>query len=195
MANLNPRQQEDLTARFGLEGTSEGETLAAIGDRLHVTRERIRQIENAGMALAKANLAKNEEADALLAKVGKYIESKGGIAGKADVAEYAGTFAKGIRETHLDFLAEATGAFGARREDEEFAPLYCTSEKEFKAAKAFVDGWAGTLKAQRENVFAGAYKTELASYARAKALDRSGVRRCLWRDQSTVRSRPVSSRL
>ncbi len=171
LANLNPRQQEVLTARFGLEGVNEGETLAAIGDRLHVTRERIRQIENAGMALAKANLAKNEEADALLAKVGKYIESKGGIAGKADVAEYAGAFAKGIRETHLDFLAEATGAFGARREDEEFAPLYCTSGKEFKAAKAFVDGWTGTLKAQRENVFAGvgAYQTELASYSKMKA--------------------------
>jgi hypothetical protein len=170
LINLNPRQQEVLTARFGLAGEGEGETLAAIGDRLHVTRERIRQIENAGMALAKANLAQNEEANALLAKVTKYIDGKGGIAGKADVAEYAGAFAKGIRETHLDFLAEAIGAFNARREDEEFAPLYCNGEKEFRAAKAFVDGWAANLRARRENVFAGNYHVELANYSKMKGV-------------------------
>jgi len=170
LANLNPRQQEVLTARFGLEGNSEGETLAAIGDRLHVTRERIRQIENSGMALAKANLAKNEEAEALLVKVQKFIANKGGIAGKSEVADFANTVAKGVRETHLDFLAEATGAFYARREDDEFMPLYFSGEKEFKTAKAFVDGWTNALRTNRQNVFSGNYKAQLAEYARAKAV-------------------------
>ena len=170
LANLNPRQQEVLNARFGLEGENEGETLAAIGDRLHVTRERIRQIENSGMALVKANLAKNEEANALLAKVQKFIVGKGGVAGKPETVAFTNTFAKGTRETHLDFLAEATDAFSARREDDEFLPLYSSGEKEFKAAKAFVDGWVGVLRSNRDTVFSGNYKTELANYSRTKGI-------------------------
>jgi len=170
LVNLNPRQQEVLTARFGLVGEGEGETLAAIGDRLHVTRERIRQIENSGMALAKSNLSKNEEANVLLAKIGKFITLKGGVAGKPEVVAYANTLAKGARETHLDFLAEATGAFYTRREDDEFMPLYFSGEKEFRAAKAFVDGWASTLRSERGQVFSGSYKTELANYSRTKGV-------------------------
>ena len=170
IANLNPRQKEVLSARFGLAGEGEGETLAAIGDRLHVTRERVRQIENSAMALAKANVSKNEEAVAMLAKVSKYIASKGGVAGKPDVARYAGTLAKGIRETQLDFLAEASGAFQARREDDDFVPLYTVSDKDWKAAKAFVDGWVGTLRSRQDNVFGGSYRAELANFVKAKAL-------------------------
>jgi hypothetical protein len=170
VTNLNPRQKEVLTARFGLAGEGDGETLAAIGDRLNVTRERIRQIENSAMALAKVSISKNEEAIALLAKVSKYIVGKGGVAGKGDVVAYAGTLAKGIRETQLDFLAEASGAFQARREDEEFLPLYAASEKDWKSAKSFVDGWVGNLRSNQENVFAGSYRTELASFIKNKAL-------------------------
>ena len=59
LMGLKPRQKEVLTARFGLEKRGGGETLAAIGDRLKVTRERVRQIESSGVTLAKANIFKN----------------------------------------------------------------------------------------------------------------------------------------
>lgn len=169
VADLNPRQKEVLVARFGLTGAAEGETLAAIGDRLHVTRERVRQIENSAMALAKVNVSKDGEAVAILAKISKYISGKGGVAGKPDVVRYAGTLSKGIRETQLDFLAEASGAFDVRREDDDFVPLYATSEKEWKVAKTFVDGWVNALRARQGNVFAGSYRTELAGFVKSKA--------------------------
>jgi RNA polymerase primary sigma factor len=44
LAELEPREQEVMRLRFGLEG-GEPQTLQQIGDRLHVTRERVRQIE------------------------------------------------------------------------------------------------------------------------------------------------------
>ena len=41
---LSPRQREVIEGRFGLKG-GKAETLAAIGDRMGITRERVRQIE------------------------------------------------------------------------------------------------------------------------------------------------------
>lgn len=170
LADLNPRQRDVIVARFGLEGKKEGETLAAIGDRFNITRERVRQIENGAMATISKNIAKNHEAVATLAKIKSYIAGKGGVAGKGDVAEYAATLVKGMAEPQLDFLAEASGAFSARREDDDFLPLYASSEKEWKSAKSFVEGWTGALRSRRGQVFSGAYHAELASFVKGAAV-------------------------
>jgi len=47
---LRPREQEVLRLRFGLD-RGQGRTLEEVGVRLHLTRERIRQIES--LALCK----------------------------------------------------------------------------------------------------------------------------------------------
>jgi Sigma-70, region 4/HB1, ASXL, restriction endonuclease HTH domain len=173
LEGLNPRQKEVLSARFGLEGAGEGETLAAIGDRLKVTRERVRQIEASGTSLAKANLMKNADAAALLDKVKKYIAAQGGVAKKSDVVRYAATLAKGIFENQLNFLGEASGAFSVYREDEDFFPFYYGSEKDLREAKAFVENWIGHLKARKEKVFGGSYAAQLASFVKAKSVDQA----------------------
>lgn len=163
---LSPRQRDVVVARFGLEGKKEGETLAAIGDRFSITRERVRQIENGAMATVAKNVLKNDETVATLAKVKNYIASKGGVAGKTDVAGYAATLTKGMGEPQLDFLAEASGMFKARSEDEDFMPLYVGSDKEWKTAKSFVDKWAGSLRSRRGQVFSGSYQAQLASFVK-----------------------------
>lgn len=173
LVGLSPRQKEVLAGRFGFEKGGEGETLAAIGERLGVTRERIRQIENGAITLAKANILKDEDAISVLEKVKKYIAGKGGVAKKADVLTYAETLAKGIRENHLDFLSEASGAFNLYREDGAFLPFYYVSEKDLKNAQVFVDGWANFLKSRKENIFSGSYRTELASFSKTKSLGES----------------------
>ena len=167
---LNPRQKEVITARFGLDGKTDGETLAAIGDRLNVTRERVRQIENGAIMLVKANITKNPEAGAVLDKVKKFIAARGGVSGKADVVRYAATLTGGVRENHLDFLAEASGTFNLHREDEAFKPFYYVSDKDLKTASAFVNGWVGFLKSHKEKVFADSYQIQLASYLKTKSV-------------------------
>ena len=44
MADLTPQQREVLSLRFGLVD-GQAMTLAKIGDRLNISRERVRQIE------------------------------------------------------------------------------------------------------------------------------------------------------
>jgi hypothetical protein len=171
LASLNPRQREVISARFGLEKGNEGETLAAIGERLNVTRERVRQIENGAIALVKATVSRDSEAEAMLERIKKFIVSKGGVAKKADVAHFAATFANGIREAHLDFLAEATGAFNLYREDENYHPFYYVSERDMKNAQNFVDGWVTFLKNRKEKVLAESYNVQLASFLKAKSID------------------------
>lgn len=170
LTGLKPRQKEVLTARFGLEKEGEGDTLAAIGDRLKVTRERVRQIEWSGTTLAKANLLKDAETTAFMEKVKKYLVGRGGAAKKSDVLQYAATLTKGIRENQLDFLSEVSGAFKLYREDENFVPFYYAGDKNLKEAKAFVDNWVGTLKSNKGKVLAGAYQAQLASFVKAKSV-------------------------
>jgi len=171
LIGLNTRQKEVLTGRFGIDREGgEGETLAAIGDRLKVTRERVRQIENSGIALAKANILKNSEAVSVLEKIKKYIAGRGGVAEKSDVVQYAGTFTKGARENQIDFLSEVSGAFNLHREDNDFLPFYYVSEKDLKTAKSFVDGWVGFLKSHKEKVFSGSYHAQLASFIKTKSV-------------------------
>lgn len=171
LTGLSPRQREVLEGRFGLKDT-EGETLAAIGDRMGITRERVRQIENGALAVAKTNVSKDEETTVLLDKIKKYIASKGGVARKDDVVTYAEAFAKGIGENQIDFLSEASATFNVYREDEDYHPFYYVSDRELKNAQAFVDGWTNFLKSKKEAALPeGAYRTELASYSKMKALE------------------------
>ncbi|NDJ18933.1 RNA polymerase sigma factor, RpoD/SigA family [Myxacorys almedinensis] len=64
MADLTPQQQQVLTLRFGLED-GKALTLAKIGDRLNISRERVRQIERE--ALTKLRKRKGE--------MGEYLAS------------------------------------------------------------------------------------------------------------------------
>jgi predicted Zn-ribbon and HTH transcriptional regulator len=168
LTGLNPRQKEVITARFGLDGKTDGETLAAIGDRLDVTRERVRQIENGAITLVKANITKNLETGAVLENVKKFIVARGGVSGKPEVIRYATTLTSGVRENHLDFLAEASGVFNLHREDDAFDPFYYVTEKDLKTASAFVNGWVGFLKSHKEKVFADSYQVQLANFLKTK---------------------------
>jgi hypothetical protein len=168
---LSPRQREVVEGRFGLKG-GEGETLAAIGDRMGITRERVRQIENAALAVAKVNIAKDDEALALLAKVKQYIAGKGGVAKKADVVAYAADLVKGIGENQIDFLSEASATFNAYREDDDYHPFYYVSEKDRQNAQAFVDGWTNFLKSKKEAALPEpTYRAELASFSKMKSIE------------------------
>jgi hypothetical protein len=174
-AGLNPRQKEVIFARFGLDGTgaAAGQTLAAIGDKLHVTRERVRQIENGAVSVIKRNISHSTELQGILEKIRKFIAGKGGIAKKSDVVRYAATVASGAKENHVDFLADASGVFHLYREDDAFHPFYYVTDKDLKSAKTFVEGWVAFLKGRKDKVFAESYEVQLAGFMKMKAIERA----------------------
>jgi RNA polymerase primary sigma factor len=59
VATLDPRESEILRYRFGLDGDSE-KTLEEVGEKFGVTRERIRQIQNAALLKLRKQIEKLE---------------------------------------------------------------------------------------------------------------------------------------
>jgi RNA polymerase primary sigma factor len=64
LGELDPKEQEVMRLRFGLEG-GEPQTLQQIGNRLHLSRERVRQIESR----AKEKLRRSQKAQELRVKL------------------------------------------------------------------------------------------------------------------------------
>jgi hypothetical protein len=168
---LTPRQREVLVSRFGLE-KSEGETLAKIGERLDITRERVRQIENAAIELAKANIAGNTEITNLLQTIKKHITANGGVMKRDAVATFASTPSPELNSNRLDFLSEASGAFSLRAENDEYHPFYYATEKDAKAAFAFVNSWVKQLRTRKQKVLSESYDAQLASFVASVGADR-----------------------
>ena len=62
LSGLPPRAYEVITSRFGITADSQSKTLEAIGKKYGITRERVRQIENAALAMIrKSESFKNEK--------------------------------------------------------------------------------------------------------------------------------------
>ncbi len=169
LANLTPRQKDVLVGRFGLnKKEGKGETLAAIGERMDVTRERIRQIECAGISLAKENLLKDGDVAASLKKIGEHITKNGGAMKKDAVVQYATVFLTDATGNQIDFLGEASGFFNLFSGDNDYFPFYYITRKDMKAAFAFVDSWTNYLRSRKEKVLSGSYDATLAGFLKMK---------------------------
>lgn len=70
------RARDVLVRRFGLGSTSERETLEAIGDHAGITRERVRQIEAAGLESIRSSKTFGEAA-AAFNELSRYVDSLG----------------------------------------------------------------------------------------------------------------------
>lgn len=87
LANLRSRERDVLVARYGLlsEQTPK-ETLESIGKRFSVTRERVRQIENA--ALKKIGKKYANQLKPLLKMINVYLSNNGGVMELINLASY-----------------------------------------------------------------------------------------------------------
>jgi hypothetical protein len=115
--SLQARTREVIVNRYGLGTSSERMTLEAIGDMYHITRERVRQIENAALStIRKSDEFKKEKS--VFDELEVALRKAGGIVAEEDFLNHltkdAGT------QNHLNFLMVIGDAFRKEREDEEF---------------------------------------------------------------------------
>jgi hypothetical protein len=175
---LAPRQQEIIMGRFGLGKFKRQNTLAAIGAKYDITRERVRQIESASLATLASAIASSPESQLVL-KAGKArLEEAGGILEKREF------FAKplpitGVSDRHLGLLLASSKAFSFRDEDEEYHPFYYVNDGAFKNMQNVVSQWADTLQKRKDTVLAGAYNTEFEKFVKAKNLNAEFVKNYL----------------
>jgi hypothetical protein len=126
LAGLPDRSRRVLSDRFGLSGKGEGRTLDAIGQEYGVTRERIRQIENHGLAAVRESDAYATHA-ATLEDLKKVISALGGILAEETLLKQ---IAKNEADrNHLVFILTVGHPFDSRREDNDFRARWYTDEQ------------------------------------------------------------------
>jgi len=117
LAAAPERAREVLTRRFGLGTNSGRETLEAIGDRSSITRERVRQIEAAGLDAVRASKA-FKEAKAAFEELAQYIHSLGVIVPEDELLSALGKDEKS--RNRFRFLLVLDSSFFRERETDDF---------------------------------------------------------------------------
>ncbi len=117
LAAAPERAREVLIRRFGLGTNAERETLEAIGDRSGITRERVRQIEAAGLDAIRASKA-FKESGAAFEEIARYIDTLGAIVPEDTLLAALGKDEKS--RNRFRFFLMLDSAFFRERETNEF---------------------------------------------------------------------------
>jgi len=166
-SHLQPRQQDILAGRFGIGEYDEQQTLAALGERYGITRERVRQIESAALVSLREALKGMPEAAALLEKARKAIKELGGIASVDEVIVALKADAKDINPNSLQLVMRAMNGLHYHAGSDRFVAAYATDKATFKSVSELVAAWIKLLEQKKGTVISGdAYDELLASFAK-----------------------------
>lgn len=117
LAEVPERAREVLVFRFGLGASAERETLEAIGERWSITRERVRQIEAAGIEAIRTSKA-FEDAQKSFDELCELIRTMGGVVHEE---ELLAALAKDEKSRNrIRFLLVVGSAFFRERETDDF---------------------------------------------------------------------------
>lgn len=117
LSEVPDRAREVLTYRFGLGTSAERETLEAIGERWGITRERVRQIEAAGLeTIRESKVFKN--AGAAFDELAAYVHSLGAIVEEDELL--SGLARDEKSRNRFRFLLVVGSAFFRERETDDF---------------------------------------------------------------------------
>ena len=131
IAVLDDRAQDVLTGRFGLDnGVSR--TLESIGKRYGITRERVRQIENAALKTVRGSAAYARERPAFDALAAE-IERFGGVAPEDDLLRELSRDEED--KSHCYFLLVLGDDFIQFKEDDHCAILWCVDARRAEAVR------------------------------------------------------------
>lgn len=115
--SLHDRARDVLVYRFGLGDNFEKKTLEEIGKKYSITRERVRQIEEAALNMIKKSPAYKAE-QAFFEELKNLIHSLGSVVSEADLL---GHISKDeATQNHIRFYLELSDMFKKHRENDHF---------------------------------------------------------------------------
>lgn len=150
---LPKRQKDIIPQRFGVHG-AKPKTLAALGEKYGITRERVRQIEAAGLRILQKEAEQNPYVVACLKKSIEHIESLGG-ARREDLLVEDLRFVlkdKTISSAHLSLLFSIFKKPIYFSETDDFFPFWYVGDAHVKELKNFVSKVSVLLKNKKEQL-------------------------------------------
>ncbi len=125
-SHLQDRTRDVIMNRFGLTSDSEKKTLEEIGKKYNITRERVRQIEDAALALIRKSSSYKEE-QAIFEELKQLIHSLGAIVAENDLLSHISKD-KNI-QNHISFYLELGDFFRKHREDDHFKTRWSVDDE------------------------------------------------------------------
>ncbi len=117
LSPLQDRAYDVIVNRFGLTSDAERKTLESIGDTYGITRERVRQIENAAIAaIKKSDEFKSEQAS--FKELRDVIESLGGVLAEEELLSHISK--DPAIQNHVHLYLVLGDEFTKHKEDEHF---------------------------------------------------------------------------
>lgn len=116
-SHLPPRATDVIMNRFGLTEDGKKRTLEEIGKKYSITRERVRQVEDAALNLIKKSGAYKAE-QAVFDELRQLIHKLGAIVAEHELLSYISK--DEATKNHIQFLLELGDSFKKHREDDHF---------------------------------------------------------------------------
>ncbi|MBI5139621.1 hypothetical protein HZA26_03355 [Candidatus Nomurabacteria bacterium] len=116
-SHLQSRASDVIMSRFGLTSDAKQKTLEEIGKKYSITRERVRQIEEAALALIKKSAAYKSE-QAIFEEIKRLIHSLGSIVAEHELLNHISKDKE--TQNHINFYLALGDSFKKHREDEHF---------------------------------------------------------------------------
>ncbi len=142
LSEVPERAREVLTFRFGLGTKASRDTLEAIGERWNITRERVRQIEAAGIESIRNSKAFKETQDSF-DELSQYIESLGGILPEDELL--VGLASDEKSRNRFRFLLVVGSSFFRERETDDFYARWHVDHKTAEAVHSALSRLYETL--------------------------------------------------
>jgi len=126
LSNLQDRAHDIIVNRYGLEDSADSKTLEAIGKKYNITRERVRQIENAALAaIRKSDTFKAE--NKVFGELKTLVQAMGGMVHEDDFLSYVSKD-KSI-QNHIRFYMVLGDEFKKLKEDDHFETRWTVDEQ------------------------------------------------------------------
>lgn len=170
-SSLQPRQRDILAGRFGVGQYKEQQTLAALGDRYGITRERVRQIESSALASLKEILGDSAEAKSIQDKVRKVVKEHGGVASVEQVLGAMKGEIKDLSANALQLVIRGMHSLHYHDGDDRFEAAYGLDSATFKTVTDHVTAWIKLLEQKKEHVLSdNAYRSLMNTFAKERGL-------------------------
>lgn len=117
ISHLQDRASDVIMNRFGLTATGERKTLEEIGRKYNITRERVRQVEDAALTfIKKSDTYRGEQA--IFDELKQVVKKLGSIVAEHELLPYISK--DKTTQNHINFFLVLGDAFKKHREDDHF---------------------------------------------------------------------------
>ncbi len=164
LRQLPDRNRDILASRFGI-GRAGRETLESIGRRYNITRERVRQIEEASLSKLRT-LPEFEELGSIFGHVAQYLDTKGGVLREDHLLE---AVVPKSQEPYLALVLHLGGDFVQLKENDDYHAVWATSVGNAHTVQNILHDVVSALNKTCSPI----YKKELIALVESKAGEHS----------------------